>query len=101
MDPDAQVSYILTDKHAKSATWMHDFYPLKLDAPTITMRDDPLRRPAPSLSPDILIAFVNDPLNPYFGDFVAASPSLSNKLKHGEAAQVKFTEKLRHYSRHH
>jgi ribonuclease HI len=100
-DPDAQISYILTDKHAKSATWMHEFYPLKPDAPTITIRDDPLRRPAPSLSPDILIAFANDPLNPYFGDFVASSPSLSNKLKHGEAAQAKFTEKLRHYSKHH
>ena len=34
-DPDARVSYILTDKHAKSATWMHEFYPLKPDAPTI------------------------------------------------------------------
>jgi hypothetical protein len=100
-DPEAQVSYILTDKHAKSATWMHEFYPLQQNAPTIIIRDDPLRRPAPSLSPDILIAFVNDPLNPYFGDFVASSPSLSNKLKHGEAAQAKFTEKLRHYSKHH
>jgi hypothetical protein len=54
-DPEAQVSYILTDKFAKSATWMHEFYPLKPDAPTITVRDDPQRGPAPSFSPDILI----------------------------------------------
>jgi Reverse transcriptase (RNA-dependent DNA polymerase) len=100
-DQQAQVSYILTDKHAKSATWMHEFYPLKPDAPTIIPRDDPLRRSAPSLSPDILIAFLNDPLMPYFGDFVASSPSATNKLKHGEAAQVKFTEKLQYYSKHH
>jgi hypothetical protein len=100
-DPNAQVSYILTDKHAKSATWMHEFYPLKPHAPAIIHRNDPTRTPAPSLSPDILVAFINDPLNPYFGDFVASSPSLVNKLKHTEAAQVAFTEKLQHYSKHH
>ncbi len=100
-DPHAQVAYILTDKHAKSATWMHQFYPLKHLAPPIIHRNDLTRTPAPSLSPDILIAYVNDPLNPYFGDFVASSPSLTNKLKHTEAAQVAFTEKLQHYSKHH
>jgi hypothetical protein len=100
-DPHAQVSYILTDKHAKSATWMHEFYPLKRDAPAIIHRNDPTRTPAPSLSPDILVAFINDPLNPYFGDFVASSPSLVNKLKHTEAAQAAFTEKLHHYFKHH
>ena len=100
-DPHAQVAYILTDKHAKSATWMHQFYPLKPLAPPIIHRNDPTRTPAPSLSPDILIAFANDPLNPYFGDFVASSPSLVNKLKHTQAAQVAFTEKLQHYSKHH
>lgn len=88
-DPDAQVSYIFADKHAKSATWMHDIYPFKLDAPTIIIRDDPLRRPAPSLSPDILIAFVNDPLDPYFGDFWR----LSNKLKRREVAQLRYCSK--------
>lgn len=100
-DPHSQVAYILTDKHAKSATWMHEFYPLKQHAPAVIHRNDPTRTPAPSLSPDILIAFTNDPLNPYFGDFVAASPSTVNKLKHKEAAQVAFTEKLQHYFKHH
>ena len=100
-DPGSQVSYILTDKFAKSATWMHHFFPLKPDAPAVLLKDDPQRRPAPSLSPDILIAFNNDPLHPYFGDFVASSPSATNRLRHGEAAQLKFTEKLRHYSKHH
>ena len=100
-DPHAKVAYILTDKHAKSATWMHLFYPLKPLAPPILHRHDPTRTPAPSLSPDILIAYVDEPLTPYFGDFVASSPSLSNKLKHTQAAQVAFTEKLQHYSKHH
>jgi hypothetical protein len=100
-DPLSQVSYILTDKFAKSATWMQEFYPLKPGAPAILLKDDPQRRPAPSLSPDILIAFNNDPLHPYFGDFVASSPSTTNRLKHGEAAQLKFTEKLQHYFKHH
>jgi hypothetical protein len=80
---------------------MHDFYPLKPNAPAILSRNDPSRTPAPSLSPDILVAFAHDPLNPYFGDFVASSPSLANKLKHTEAAQVAFTEKLQHYFKHH
>ena len=80
---------------------MHEFYTLKPLAPVIIHRNDPTRSPAPSLSPDILIAYVNDPLNPYFGDFVAASPSITNKLKHTEAAQVAFTDKLQHYSKHH
>jgi hypothetical protein len=88
-DPDARISYLLTEKHAKLATWIHEFYPLKPDAPIIINRHDPHHTPAPSLSPDIIISFTNDPLNPYFGDFVASSPSSANKLKHGEAAQVK------------
>jgi hypothetical protein len=100
-DACSQVSYILTDKFAKSATWIHGFYPLKPSAPAIILRDDPQRRPAPSLSPDVLIAFNNDPLHPYFGDFVASSPSITNRLKHGEAAQLKYTEKLQHYFKHH
>ncbi len=100
-DAASQVSYILTDKFAKSATWMQQFYPLKSNAPAIVLKDDPQRRPAPSLSPDILIAFNNEPLHPYFGDFVASSPSATNRLRHGEAAQIKFTEKLRHYHKHH
>jgi ribonuclease HI len=100
-DPHAQVAYLITDKHAKSATWMHEYYPLKPHAPTIIHRNDPTHTPAPSLSPDILIAYVNDPLNPYFGDFVASSPSLVNKLRHTEAAQVAFNDKLQHYFKHH
>jgi hypothetical protein len=40
-------------------------------------------------------------LNPYFGDFVASSPSIANKLKHGEAAQAEFVDKLRYYFKHH
>jgi ribonuclease HI len=100
-DADSQVSYILTDKFAKSATWIHGFYPLKANAPAILLKDDVHRRPAPSLSPDVIIAFNNDPLHPYFGDFVASSPSITNRLRHGEAAQIKFTEKLQLYSKHH
>lgn len=100
-DPTSNVSFILTDKHAKSATWMHEYYPLKADAPEIRLVDDPLRRPAPSLSPDILILFTNDPLNPYFGDFVASSPSVVNKHSHGQAAHSKFIEKRSHYFKHH
>jgi ribonuclease HI len=100
-DAGSQVSYILTDKFAKSATWMHGFYPLKSTAPAILLKDDIHRRPAPSLSPDVIIAFNNDPLHPYFGDFVASSPSATNRFRHGEAAQASFTEKLRHYSKHH
>ena len=80
---------------------MHDFYPLKPTAPSIPLKDDPLKRQAPSLSPDILIGFNNAPLQPYFGDFVASSPSSTNRLRHGDAAQLKFTEKLQHYSKHH
>ena len=100
-DAHSQISYILTDKHAKSATWMHEFYPLKPSAPVIHHEHCGHRSHAPSLSPDILVAFVNDPLNPYFGDFVASSPSASNKFRHGEAAQDKFVFKLRHYHKHH
>ena len=100
-DDCSQVAYILTDKFAKSATWMQEFYPLKPNAPAILLKDDPHRRLAPSLSPDVLIAFINDPLHPYFGDFVASSPSNLNRLRHGEAAQLKFNEKLQHYFKHH
>jgi hypothetical protein len=100
-DEGSQVSYILTDKFAKSATWIHGFYPLKSTAPAILLKDDIHRRPAPSLSPDLIIAFNNDPLHPYFCDFVASSPSATNHFRHGEAAQASFTEKLRHYSKHH
>jgi hypothetical protein len=100
-DAHSRVSYILTDKHAKSATWMHEFYPLRPTAPSIPLQHGLQRSSAPSLSPDILIAFVDDPLNPYFGDFVASSPSASNKLQHGQAAQAKYVQKLQHYSAHH
>jgi hypothetical protein len=100
-DTVSQVSYILTDKFAKSATWIHGFYPLKANAPAILLKDDDHRRPAPSLSLDVIVAFNNDPLHPYFGDFVASSPSITNRLRHGEAAQVKYTEKLQYYSKHH
>jgi hypothetical protein len=80
---------------------MHELYPLKPQAPAIIHKNDTTRTPAPSLSPDIFIAFVNDPHNPYLGDFVASSPSLTNKLKHTEAAQAAFNAKLQHYSTHH
>ena len=100
-DSDSNVSFILTDTLAKSATWMHSYYPLKDSAPAIRDRLDHSSHPAPSLSPDILISFSNDPFNPYFGDFVASSPSLRNKCKHGEAAQIAHIAKLQHYSKHH
>jgi hypothetical protein len=67
----------------------------------IFIRNDPQRHPAPSLSPDILIAFNDEPLTPYFGDFVASSPSTSNKFKLGQAAQFKHAEKAVHYFKHH
>jgi len=100
-DTNSNVSFILTDTLAKSATWIHSYYPLKETAPPIRDRLDASARPAPSLSPDIVISFSNDPFNPYFGDFVASSPSLRNNCKHGEAAQIAHVLKLQHYSRHH
>ena len=100
-DSDSNVAFILTDAHAKSATYIHDFYPLKADAPSIKDRANPADRSAPSLSPDILISFNNNPLNPYFGDFVASSPSLVNNKVHGEAAQAAYLGKLQHYFKHH
>jgi hypothetical protein len=100
-DSNSNVSFILTDTLAKSATWIHSYYPLKETAPAIRDRLDSTARPAPSLSPDILISFSNDPFHPYFGDFVASSPSLRNKCKHGEAAQIAYNGKLQHYSKYH
>lgn len=100
-DSDANVAFILTDTHAKSATWMHHYYPLKASAPLIRNKADPTSRPSPSLSPDILISFLNDPHNPYFGDFVASSPSLANGKRHGEAAHAAHVGKLQHYFKHH
>ena len=64
-DTNSNVSFILTDTHAKSATWIHSFYPLRETAPPIRDRLDASARPAPSLSPDILLSFSNDPFNPY------------------------------------
>ena len=100
-DPNSNVSFILTDTFSKSATWIHSYYRLKEAAPVIRDRLDPSGHPAPSLSPDILISFSNDPFHPYFGDFVASSPSLRNKCRHGEAAQIAHIDKLKHYSTHH
>ena len=64
-------------------------------------KTDASARPAPSLSPDILVSFLNDPFQPYFGDFVASSPSMRNKCRHGEAAQLAHVSKLQHYFKHH
>jgi hypothetical protein len=100
-DLDSNVAFILTDAHAKSATYINEFYPLKADAPNIKDRSNSSARSAPSLSPDILISFNNNPLNPYFGDFVASSPSLVNNKVHGEAAQAAYLGKLQHYIKHH
>ena len=100
-DSNSNISFILTDTLSKSATWIHSYYPLRETAPAIRDRLDPSARPAPSLSPEVLISFSNDPFHPYFGDFVASSPSLRNQCKHGEAAQIAHISKLKHYSTHH
>jgi hypothetical protein len=98
---DSNVGFILSDAHAKSATWIHEYYEKKASAPPIIDRSSPSRGALPSLSPDILISFLNAPLQPYFGDFVAASPSITNKYSHGQAAQASHNEKLKHYHKHH
>jgi len=88
-----------TDAVAKSATYIHHYYPLKDSAPPIV--DHKLTHHAPSLSPDMIVAFSNAPHRPYFLDFVASSPSLSKKTRHGEAAQIAYIAKRKFYSEHH
>ena len=98
---DSNVGFILSDANAKSSTWIHEYYPKKSTAPAIIDRTSSTRCTLPSLSPDILISFLNDPLHPYFGDFVACSPSVENNLSHGHAAQAAHNQKLQHYHKHH
>ena len=101
---DSNVGFILSDANAKSSTWIHEYYPKKSAAPAIIDRTSSTRGTLPSLSPDILISFLNDPLHPYFGDFVASSPSIENNLSHGltgQAAQAAYNQELQHYHKHH
>jgi hypothetical protein len=73
--------------------------PPKDSSPLIIDRES--KRQLPSLSPDILVSFSNDPLRPYFGDFVASSPSTRVGTVHGRASQIASLIKIQHYSKHH
>ena len=101
---DHNVAFIKSDSISKSATYIHAWYPRRDAAPPIVERQ---RRPgsnprvAPSKSPDVLIAFLDDPHRPVFGDFVLASPSARNNTQHSHAAQVAHNIKLADYSKHH
>ncbi len=97
--PFHNVFFQKTDSTAKSSTYIHDWYPLKATAPTIIDRDSKKR--APSLSPDLIVAFKDAPHRPYFVDFVAASPSIQRGTAYSEAAQAAHTKKLAHYFSHH
>jgi hypothetical protein len=97
--PTSNIIFQKTDAVSKAATYINEWYPLKPDAPPIT--DTKLQRRVPSLSPDLIVAFANAPHRPYFVDFVAASPSLSTKTRHAEAAQAAHVRKLQWYHLHH
>jgi hypothetical protein len=49
----------------------------------------------------VLIAFLDEPHRPVFGDFVFSSPSARDKTRHSQAAQVAHNTKLAEYSKHH
>ncbi len=97
--PMHNVYFQKTDSAAKSSTYIHDWYPLKPTAPAIMDRAS--KKHAPSLSPDLIVAFKDAPHRPYFVDFVAASPSAQRGTSYSEAAQAAHTKKLSHYSSHH
>ena len=97
--PIHNVYFQKTDSAAKSSTYIHDWYPLKPTAPGIIDRASKQR--APSLSPDLIVAFKDAPHRPYFVDFVAASPSLQRGTTYSAAAQAAHTRKLAHYYSHH
>jgi hypothetical protein len=103
--PAHNVALLISDKVSKASTYIHHWYPLKSTAPAILQHQVPYNvRPllsAPSKSPDILVAFFDSPLKPLFGDFVFASPRLSDKTVHSEAAQAACNLKHADYSKHH
>jgi hypothetical protein len=103
--PAHNVAILASDKSSKASTYIHHWYPLKPTAPTIFQRQVPyVARPtlvAPSKSPDILVAFSNDPHRPIFGDFVFSSPRLTDSTTHTQAAQIACNSKNADYSRYH
>ena len=101
---DHNVAFIKSDSISKSATYIHAWYRRKDAAPSILERQRRLGsspRVAPSKSPDVLIAFLDEPHRPVFGDFVFASPSARDKTRHSHAAQIAHNTKLVDYSKHH
>jgi len=101
---DHNVAFIKSDAIAKSATYIHSWYKRKDSAPPILERQrQPGSRPrvALSKSPDVLIAFLDEPHRPVFGDFVFSSPSARDKTSHSQAAQIAHNTKLADYSKHH
>ena len=101
---DHNVAFIKSDAISKSATYIHAWYPRKESAPPILERQrQPGSSPriALSKSPDVLIAFLDDPHRPVFGDFVFASPNIREGTRHSHAAQVAHTAKLADYSKNH
>jgi hypothetical protein len=101
---DHNVAFIKSDSISKSATYIHAWYPRRMSAPPIFERQrlstsNP--RVAPSKSPDILIAFLDEPHRPLFGDFVFASPSARDKTRHSQAANIAHNTKVADYSKQH
>jgi hypothetical protein len=71
-----EVAHIFLDKHTESATWMREQHSLiKLQAPAVINRIDPIPTPAPSLSPDMQIAYVNDP-SALYSQILSPPPSV-------------------------
>jgi hypothetical protein len=101
---DHNIAFIKSDSIAKSATYIHAWYPRRdPNVPILERQRQPGSHPrvAPSKSPDVLIAFLDDPHHPVFGDFVFASPNAREKTQHSQAAQVAHRAKLLDYNNHH
>jgi hypothetical protein len=100
---DHNIAFIKSDSIAKSATYIHSWYKRKDSSPPILERQPNGSRPKTALSksPDVLIAFLDEPHRPVFGDFVFSSPSARDKTRHSQAAQVAHNTKLADYSKHH
>jgi len=99
---DHNVAFIKSDSIAKSTTYIHSWYPRKANAPQLLERSrQPGVRPklAPSKSPDVLIAFLDEPHRPIFGDFVFSSPR--DNVHHSHAAQVAYNLKMTDYFAQH
>jgi hypothetical protein len=100
---DHNVAFIKSDAIAKSTTYIHSWYKRKNPSLPILERQPHDSRPkvALSKSPDVLIAFLDEPHRPVFGDFVFSSPSIRDKTRHSHAAQIAYNTKLADYSKHH